>query len=233
MHYFRCENLANRIPGDSLELEKQEAAHLFKTLRAAPGFELGLLDGLGRIAKAKVAEGRRLEIVSVEQAPLPKRRVHLFIAPPRRQKMDQILRQSAELGAWSIQPMLCERSVSIPGEDSVAGRWEDVLIDACKQSGNPFMPQAKAPLPFAKALAKAKADGFSCHFGAVAGAGQAPAAGLEGDFAWFIGPEGGFTHAEEDALRASGSKPLRIGRCILRVETAAICGLAFLAGCEA
>jgi 16S rRNA (uracil1498-N3)-methyltransferase len=191
--------------------------------------EIGLMDGHGALGVATVLPGRLLRIDSVETALAPKRRTHLYIAPPRRQRMDQILRQSAELGVWSIQPMICERSVSTPDEDSVAGRWEDVLMEACKQSGNPFLPEAKAPLAFGKAADEALSRGFKCHFGAVGGASAgAPGPDAEGDYAWFVGPEGGFSPAEEDFLRSKGFKPLRVGRCVLRVETAAVCGLALL-----
>ena len=48
------------------------------------------------------------------------------------------------------------------------------------------------------------------------------------DVAFFVGPEGGFTDAEMDALSAAGAVPLRIGAWTLRVETAAAAGLGVL-----
>jgi len=233
MHRFRYNDLSKASAGELVELEKAEAAHLFKTLRAAPGFEATLMDGKGLAALAKVAAERRLEIISLEKASEPSRKVHLFIAPPRRQKMDQILRQCAELGVWSIQPMICERSVSLPDEESVAGRWDDALYEACKQSGNPFIPQTNPPLPFKKALVLAAEKKLDSYFGAVRTLGAGPSQEGHGDFAWFVGPEGGFSPAEEEELASSGVKPLRIGRCVLRVETAAVCGVALLSGCQA
>ena len=57
---------------------------------------------------------------------------------------------------FELVPMLCERSVVQPGESSVAGRWVDLLFEACKQSGNPFLPAVASPMPFAAALARAR-----------------------------------------------------------------------------
>ncbi len=228
MHRFRYDGLDGVAVGGTVELERGEASHLFKTLRAREGFEILLVDGRGRSAKAKVVEGRLLTVVAVEAHPPPARRLHLFIAPPRRQKMDQILRQCAELGVWGIQPVLCERSVSEPDGDSVAGRWEDVLMDACKQSGNPYSPATSAPLRFQAALKLAVEKCPSRFFGAVEGDVSALPPRSPGDVCWFVGPEGGFAPEEEAALRANAFLPLRIGAHILRVETAAVCGAAML-----
>jgi len=230
MHRFRCDSLGSLEPGALFELDSQESSHLFKTLRAAPGEEAGVMDGRGLLGVARVAPGKRLELVSKSVCPPPARRVCLYIAPPRRQKMDQILRQCAELGAWSIVPAICRRSVSVPGEDSVAGRWEDVLFEACKQSGNPFLPKLCAPLDFKAAVALAASSCSVRFYGAVEGeggvSGKLPPSG---EIAWFVGPEGGFAPEELAAFPEAGFQPLRLGGWTLRVETAAACGLALIA----
>ncbi len=228
MHRFRCDGLAALEPGAELELERSESSHLFKTLRAEPGCEVGLMDGRGGLGVAKVAPGRRLELVSKSQAQEPFRKLRLCIAPPRRQKTDQILRQCAELGVWSIVPMICRRSVSVPGEDSVAGRWEDVLFEACKQSGNPFLPSLCAPQRFEAVVEESASSCHACLYGAVEGEGAALSLPAEGSFAWFIGPEGGFAPEELELFALKGFKPLRLGGWTLRVETAAICGAALI-----
>ena len=37
-----------------------------------------------------------------------------------------------------------------------------------------------------------------------------------------VGPEGGFSEAEQQAARAAGARPVRLGTTVLRVETAAV-----------
>ena len=111
MHRFRCDELEKLSPGASVRLEKSENAHLFKTLRAAEGDRCLLMDGKGNIGEAEVAAGRTLILRSRESAALPEvPSIHLYIAPPRRQKMDQILKQCTELGIRRIVPVICERS---------------------------------------------------------------------------------------------------------------------------
>ena len=54
MRRFRYENLASCRTGDVVSLEKEESAHLFRTLRAEEGELCTLTDGNGRLATAVV-----------------------------------------------------------------------------------------------------------------------------------------------------------------------------------
>ena len=86
-------------------------------------------------------------------------------------------------------------------------------------------PVAAEPA-LAAALEEVRRGGVSAFFGAVRSAERAVAA--DGDFAWFVGPEGGFTEEEESAMREAGVRGLNLGPYVLRLETAAVCGLAVL-----
>lgn len=229
MHIFRYEALSSAASGDLVRLEKDENSHFFRTLRAVPGDRCQLMDGQGRFALAEAAEGKMLKILSMETAERPAPPLlHMYIAPPRRQKMDQILRQAAELGVWRIVPMLCERSVALPDQDSVNGRWKEVLFEACKQSGNPFLPQVAEPMKFSSALADSAQQCAVRFFGSVRKRESAPEVRTPGSAAWFVGPEGGFTEEEELAMLQQGIEPLHFGNWTLRVETAAVCGLCLI-----
>ena len=159
--------------------------------------------------------------------PPPARRLHLYFAPPKKQKLDALLKQAVELGVFELVPMICERSVVTPGENSVAGRWMDLLFEACKQSGNPFLPEVAAPMPFSAALSRARKTCGALVVGSNR-TGVFPDLGNASDAAFFVGPEGGFTDAETDAMFDAGAIPLRIGDWTLRVETAAVAGLGVL-----
>ncbi|MBR2904347.1 MAG: 16S rRNA (uracil(1498)-N(3))-methyltransferase [Lentisphaeria bacterium] len=230
MHSFRYDDLACVKNGDIVTLEKSENNHLFKILRAAEGDEIRLLDGKGKSAVARVEKSRTLVITLVQDIPpLPGAKLHLFLAPPRRQKTDQILKQCTELGVASITPLICERSVSLPEKDSVEGRWNELLFEACKQSGNPYLPLLSPPVPFAEGVKKSCDLCEKSFYGSVVAeeTSSAENAGAE-NVAWFVGPEGGFTVEEEEYMRNAGFLPLHMQCWILRAETAAICGLALL-----
>lgn len=227
MHAFRFDELADVGPDSLIRLDPREESHLFKILRARPGDRVRLLDGRGTLGVAVVGQGRELRLESKESVPPPARRLHLYFAPPKKQKLDSLLKQSVELGVDVLVPVLCERSVVQPGESSVGGRWTDLLFEACKQSGNPYLPAVSAPVAFADAVARARGTCSALVVGSNR-TGIALELGNVPDVAFFVGPEGGFTDAEMDALSAAGAVPLRIGSWTLRVETAAAAGLGVL-----
>ena len=227
MHAFRFDELADAGPDSLIRLDPREESHLFKILRARPGDRVRLLDGHGTTGVAVVGQGRELRLESKATMPPPSRRLHLYFAPPKKQKLDSLLKQSVELGVDVLVPVLCERSVVQPGESSVGGRWTDLLFEACKQSGNPFLPSVCAPVPFAEAVARARETCSALVVGSNR-TGIALELGNAPDVAFFVGPEGGFTDAEMDTLTAAGALPLRIGSWTLRVETAAAAGLGVL-----
>ena len=229
MHRFRCDELAELAPGSFVRLEKGENAHFFRTLRAAEGDRCILMDGRGCVGEAEVAAGKSLILRSrrTVQRP-PGLAVHLYLAPPRRQKMDQILKQCAELGVRRIVPMVCARSVSLPDEDAVSGRWTELMFEGCKQSGNAFVPETGASMRFPDAVRDASDRCEAVFFGSVSGCGNETAPSVCRSAAWFVGPEGGFTAEEEELMRRAGFRAFHFGNWTLRVETAAVCGLAVL-----
>lgn len=222
---FRFDTLADAEISAPVNLERAESNHLFRVLRARAGEIVGLLDGCGWKGTAQVEKGNLLTLLSKEKVEPPQKRIHLYIAPPRRQKMDSILKQAAELGVFRIVPVLCEYAVSEPGENTVGGRWKDLLFEACKQSANPYLPEISPMIPFKDALEDAKQN---CQFLAYGSVKEKGTFSFDsGDAAWFVGPEGGYSPLELAQLEDS-AHPIRLGNYILRVETAAIAGIAKL-----
>lgn len=225
MHSFYCSTIPES--GATVELYERDSKHLFKTLRGRQGECVGLLDGRGTVAYAEITENRQLTVTSRITEPEPLVKLHLLVAAPRRNPMEQMLRQCAEIGVWSITPILTERSVALPSNENTPDRWENILLEGCKQSRNPFIPELSAALTLREALEKncqGQADAF---FGAPLGTPLQPFT-TNGTVVWMIGPEGGFLPAEEKMMCASGVRPARIGNRIMRVETAAVCGAAML-----
>ncbi len=64
MHGLFC-NVIGEVD-ELVLLDKNEDAHLFKTLRARVGEIVSLLDGNGKIATAQVIENHQLKIINVE-----------------------------------------------------------------------------------------------------------------------------------------------------------------------
>lgn len=225
MHLFYSPEIPES--GVAVELNERDHKHLFKTLRGRQGEAVGLLDGRGTTACAEITRNRELLVIDKTTKPEPSIKLHLLVAAPRRNPMEQMLRQCAEIGVWTITPALAERSVAMPGYENTPERWKNILLEGCKQSGNPFMPKLSVALTLKDALEKYVCAQSEVFFGAPSGV---PIQGFTtgGVIVWIVGPEGGFSFAEEEMLCACGARPTKIGNHIMRVETAAVCGAAIL-----
>jgi len=235
MRSFFCPDIP--APGREALLDGEEARHALRVLRLQEGELLRLIDGRGNRASAQVlgAAGRNrrsaliCRILDRQTWFPPRRRLHLLIAPPRAKFMAQIIHVAVELGAWRISPVVCEHSVARPEADAGSAHWQAEAVAAGKQSGNPFLPTLDPPRPLAVALTEVATPGF---YGALPD--SAPAAATlpagEGIIPVWIGPEGGFSRAEQAALAAAGHRPLALGSWTLRVETAATAIIGYLVG---
>lgn len=245
MRRFYCPKISPI--GTVLSLPEVEARHFATVLRGSIGDELKLLDGDGVIAIGVVNEvsGSRknpdvkVEIISYENVILHTREVCLYVACPRTKQMELILRQATELGVTEIHPIITEYTVSRP--DKNPEKWNSVLIEAMKQSGNPFLPKLAEVCSFDEALAANECPEIG-FYGAVPAAGEEglkhSISGEEGRVAFWVGPEGGFSSEELEALRSKVANfenevsrsflPLTIGHHILRIETACTAGTAVI-----
>lgn len=226
MRLFFCES----IPESGLiQLNHRDARHLFKTLRAREGDEIELINGKGVHAEAVVRTKESIEIHTFHRETPPAKRIHLAVAVPRRQKMDQLLRQCTEVGVTTLVPLICERSVSTPDIEADDERFQTLIIESCKQSRNYFMPRTlpSATLnDFIAAHDWHQEAGFLGHPYAADTNQTSPTEAR--DFWWIVGPEGGFSDAEIAHILAHNIQPVNLSPYILRVETAAILGLGYL-----
>ena len=235
MRCFYCENLNKGIlPAE--EIPAREQNHIFKVLRGREDSRILLIDGQGSMAEAIIENKRSLKILEVKKLPSPEIKIHLFVAPPRKNQMDQLLKQCAEVGVWSISPIITERSVAKPEKESAHDRMEILLMEGCKQAHNPFLPTLN---PIKKLIDTENEIASFDHafFGSTINCGSNNInnkndnlrnSQLSGNIAWIVGPEGGFSDMEEQFLINSGVSPLQLGSWVMRVETAAVIGSSIL-----
>lgn len=225
MRCFYCKGISL----EKVELDSSEISHIFNVLKLKEGEEILLNDCKGTLAIAKIAGNKKIIPMEVKKIPEPKTKIFLFISPPRKQQLDQIITQCCEVGAWSINLIKTERSVSIPaGKDEKIERWRARIVEACKQSHNPYAPKIFSIITFDEALRKVTNENLIPFFGSTCRGEKMPEYLNNGHAAWFVGPEGGFSPKEESAMIGNNFIPLVLGRWIMRVETAAIVGTAFL-----
>ncbi len=209
--------------GGVVDLDRDQKHHLFKVFRAVVGDEVELLDGRGVRASGIIEADKSIVITQREENVFTPPELHLVFALPRKNQLDLLLKQAAELGVAELHPVQFQRSVS---QAESKERWVTLLEEACKQSKNPFLPKIHKVSKLDSKLDELAGRGIPVVFGAIRS--ESVKGNLTDRAAWVVGPEGGFTGEEESLMRERGALPLNLGPWVLRLETAACAGIAVL-----
>jgi 16S rRNA (uracil1498-N3)-methyltransferase len=226
------------LPAGAIVDLPEAVAHHLHVVRQQPGDEVMLFNGEGGQVRARLVEiGKRrasAEVVAVEavEVELPYAVTLAQGLPEGSSKMDWIVEKAVELGVAAIQPLAAARSVvKLSGEraEKRQAHWEGVIVAASEQSGRNRLTRLEALQEFGRYIAQ-PAEGprillsprATQSLAAWARATQPQAVTL------LIGPEGGFSAAEEDAAIAAGALALSMGPRVLRTETAGLAALATL-----
>jgi 16S rRNA (uracil1498-N3)-methyltransferase len=222
--------------GQSLRLPDHVAHHV-QVLRMQPGDLVTLFNGEGGEYTASLtlierkSASAEIKTFSPREAELPYA-VTLAQALPEGGKLDWIIEKSVELGAAAIQPLSAQRCVVRLNGDRAGKKqahWEGVIVAAAEQSGRNRLPLL-APLTslsdwvaqqdlHKRVLLSPRGEQSLSDW-----ARHQPPQAL----ALLIGPEGGFTEAEETLACVHGAMMLSMGPRVLRTETAGLAALAAL-----
>jgi 16S rRNA (uracil1498-N3)-methyltransferase len=218
-------------PNASFELVEGQAHYLIHTLRAKPGDDVALFNGMDGEWRAKVqlVGKRSIQLVAEEliapQVNAPD--VWLLFAPVKNEKIDYTVKRCTELGVSVLQPVMTHRTIVSRVNME---RLEANAVEAAEQSGRTEVPEVREPAPLTTLLG-AWPHERTLLFCDEGGAGKSLREALpsfkKAPYALLIGPEGGFTEAERSMLLALPYvKALSLGPRILRAETAALAALA-------
>jgi 16S rRNA (uracil1498-N3)-methyltransferase len=219
-------------------LRGDEARHLLKSLRARIGDEVLLFDGAGNrwssrltAADAACAELDQLTLLPGNEPPCE---IHLINGLMKGQRWQWLLEKVVELGATRVTPVVTRYTVARPDEKRASDqrdRWQAAALGAAKQCERGLVPVIDAPVAFEKFLAelpvRAEGEARMACIERTEGGGEPLTAGAT-SVRIAVGPEGGWSGEEAEALAAAGFAPLSLGPRILRGETAAVVALAFV-----
>jgi 16S rRNA (uracil1498-N3)-methyltransferase len=217
--------------GPLVDLDPAEGRHATGPLRLRSGDEVVLADGMGRMAAAKlVVAGRsavRGEVISVDFAPPPAGdgiTLALAIIDPR--AMDWAVQKAVEIGVRRFRPIVTGHTqAGRRGASSRADHWRRIALQALKQCHRPWAMEVTEPQPLNDVIAECEASpGVVADPGGVGIGSLPPSAGR----VLAVGPEGGFSPAEDELLSVHGWARLKLGVNILRSETAAVVGAALM-----
>jgi 16S rRNA (uracil1498-N3)-methyltransferase len=216
----------------TITLDGDEARHLVRVLRKQPGDRVELFDGRGGSASAIVsAVDKRTVELSLEEVrpPVPESQPRITIAAacPKGDRLRWLIEKATELGVDRFIPLSTVRSVVAPGPGKLA-KLEQTVIAACKQSGRNRLMRIEEVCPLEQLHERVDSRGVML-IGDPAGEPivsvlQRLSAGREAisEYTAVIGPEGGFTDEEMQALRDQGGIPVTTAAHVLRIETAAL-----------
>lgn len=205
-------------------VDGDEAHHAIKVLRLAVDEKIILTDGKGNWVEASVSEiGKKNFTVDVLSRGFKEANSPELIVVQALTKSDR-MRETIELltvaGADRIIPWKAERSIAQMKEDS-REKWELVAVAASKQSRRLRFPIIEEALTTKEVVQRFGPKVLVLH--EVASQKLSRVKFLDGDsVVVVIGPEGGITDAELDAL---GGTAVRLGDEVLRSAHAGFAAL--------
>lgn len=224
-----------------LQLSPQETFHLNRVLRLKAGDVCQVFnrEGWGAeavIERVSLREGARLRLERT--FPLRKGSVGVYLkvgqALPQKRKMDDLVEKAEELGVQELWVLESKRSMvrmRPEAKERARERWQRIVTQAAKQSGNAVLTRLEGPLSFEKVVEKEirppeKAflfhpDPEGLRFSdLMEELRNSPSRGSPSSFFLFFGPEGGFSPEEVRLAESRGVRKVYLGSSTLRIETA-------------
>lgn len=228
--FYHPEKLA---PGATISLTPNAAIHASRALRLQVGDKAVLFNGDGNDYLCELIVVKKTEVVTKvksvihvdSESPV---RISLAQAISSGDRMDYTIQKAVEMGVCSIQPIASQRSVvKLSGERAEKRRehWQNVVISACEQSGRAILPPVAAPLSLANWLAQPLASTLRITLSPTAEQCLHDLPMPDGEICLLIGAEGGLTDDEITMAANHGFTPVRLGKRILRTETASLAAI--------
>lgn len=228
--------------GQLIELSDENKHHITRVLRLRKGDSITLFNGKGGEFSARIESITNSQVTALiesfhdedRESPLT---IELAQALCANEKMDWIIQKAVELGVNRIQPIVTERCVIQLSSERANKRlehWKKIIISACEQSGRNYLPDIFPLVSLPSWLSQKKSENNPQEMRLM----LSPTANEHlkkitrpannDSITLIIGPEGGFSPAEELSIAHCGYNAIRLGNRILRTETAGLAAIASL-----
>jgi 16S rRNA (uracil1498-N3)-methyltransferase len=219
--------------GASVAATAAQAHYLAHVMRRGPDDTVLLFNGRDGEFAARIEAMRHdhatLRVENRTRSQTPEPDLWLAFALLKRDATDLVVQKATELGVAELHTVLTERCNT---HRMNAGRLTAIAIEAAEQSERLTVPVLHPPLTLMALLSAWPTD--RRLFAAIERSDAPRIAPADGPRALLIGPEGGFSPAELDVLRAHPLvTPVSLGPRVLRADTACIAGLALLQAADA
>ncbi|WP_435736321.1 16S rRNA (uracil(1498)-N(3))-methyltransferase [Cellulosimicrobium sp. PMB13] len=250
---FLAETGIDRVaPGDRYVLDGAEGRHAGVVQRKARGERVDVVDGDGVRLRCVVEDADAgtvtLLVQEVDREPAPDVVVTLVQALAKGDRDEMAIEAATEVGVDAVVPWQAERSVVVWRGERAArshARWLATVRTATKQARRARLPHVAEAIDsrgLAARTAEVVATGgivLVLHEEATTALADVPLPAPSSDatsadvaapeILVVVGPEGGISDRELDALTAAGAVAARLGPHVLRTSTAGPVAIALLA----
>ncbi|WP_439664099.1 16S rRNA (uracil(1498)-N(3))-methyltransferase [Lentzea sp. HUAS TT2] len=226
--------VASLPAGEEFVLDGPEGRHAATVKRLRVGEELVLSDGSGAQVRCAVTavekDALALRVVERWVEPEPTPRVVLAQALVKGDRGELAVELATEAGVDGVVPWRAARCITKwedgPRGAKALGRWRSTVREAAKQARRSRVPVVDEPVSTTQLSHRVSSSALTLVLHESATERLADVALPEsGDVLLVVGPEGGITPEELDALRSSGARIVRLGPTVLRASTAAAVAL--------
>ena len=211
------------LDGDVL-LEGPEGRHAALVKRLRVGEPVDLVDGRGGRATGTVSAATRdtltVAVSERSQEPAPRPRLTVVQALAKGDRGELAVELCAEVGVDEVVPWQAARCIA-RWNDKVGQRWASTAFEASKQARRAWF------LTVADVASTGQVANLPGQLLVLHEQARTPLSQVEvsGDAVLVVGPEGGITPEEVEAL---GGTPVRLGPTVLRTSTAGAAAAAVL-----
>lgn len=227
---------ASAVRDGRAAIEGDDAAHLARSLRAAPGERVVVVDDAGTEHGVRLerVEPQRVEgAVEWSRPATGEPRIELHVVQAlAKDGMDELVEALAEAGAAAIWPVTTRRTVvrlDARRAEHRVQRWNAIARSAAGLAGRARLPVVHAvrDVEDVAAALPRPARILVCTTGATT---PLTAVDVRRDtrIALCVGPEGGFDPHDVEALRGAGAEEVHLGPRVLRARLAAVVAVSAL-----
>ena len=239
---------ATDLASDVIVLSGAEGRHAATVRRLAVGERVDVADGAGTVAECVVTgtgggggasrgggtQRGRLELAvrARRTVPRPEPAITVIQAIPKGERGPLAVELMTEVGVDAVTAWAAERCVvRWPGERGERGlaRWRATAREAAKQSRRARLPEVTGPATIGDVTRMASAASLAVLLDSAApealGRLALPSSGV---IVVVVGPEGGVSPAEAQALASCGTVSAHLGPTVLRASSAGAVAAAVL-----
>jgi 16S rRNA (uracil1498-N3)-methyltransferase len=227
------------IERGSIALSGAEGRHAATVRRLSVGDRADVTDGAGTIAECVVTGAApgvlELSVLAKRAVPAPEPRIVVVQAIPKGDRGELAVETMTEVGVDAVAAWQAERCVARwrgDRADRSLARWQATAREAAKQSRRAWIPDVTGPEATPAIVRRIAAADLAILLDP-----EAPTAlgriGMpgHGEIVMIVGPEGGVSPAETEAMVRAGAVPARLGPTVMRSSSAgAVAAALALAG---